>query len=186
MRVTRNATGSVKRLAAAVVVNHRVTTAANGKSTSTPLSADEIEKLTALVQESIGFSKERGDSVKLINAPFRVESLSKPEPLPLWRQEWLTDLLRAGAAPTALALVALIIFFGLVRPALKVAMADAPRSAQVNLVADDTEKSATAQRAPMALPAPRSTDRLDGARAVAKQHPAAVAGLVRDWVQGDS
>jgi flagellar M-ring protein FliF len=61
VRVTRNATGSVKRLAAAVVVNHRVTTAANGKTTSTPLSSDEIEKLTALVQESIGFSKERGD-----------------------------------------------------------------------------------------------------------------------------
>ena len=186
VRVTRNATGSVKRLAAAVVVNHRVTTAANGKTTSTPLTSDEIDKLTALVQESIGFSKERGDSVKLINAPFRVESLAKPEPLPLWRQEWLTDLLRAGAAPTALALVALIIFFGLVRPALKVAMADPPRSAAVNLVADDSPGSAAASRAPMALPAPRSSERLDTARAVAKQNPAAVAGIVRDWVKADA
>ncbi len=186
VRVTRNATGSVKRLAAAVVVNHRVTNAANGKSTSTPLSADEIEKLTALVQESIGFSKERGDSVKLINAPFRVESLSKPEPLPLWRQEWLTDLLRAGAAPAALALVALIIFFGLVRPALKVALTEAPRSAPVNLVADDSAGPAAANRAPIALPAPRSTDRLESARAVAKQNPAAVAGIVSDWVKGDA
>ena len=186
VRVTRNATGSVKRLAAAVVVNHRVTTAANGKSTSTPLTSDEIEKLTALVQESIGFSKERGDSVKLINAPFRVESLSKPEPVPLWQQEWLTDLLRASAAPAALALVALVILFSLVRPAMKVVMADAPRSAGVNLVAGDAQAPAPPERAPMALPAPRSTERLDTARAVAKQNPAAVAGIVSEWVKGDA
>ena len=186
VRVTRNATGSVKRLAAAVVVNHRVSTAANGKTTSTPLTSDEIEKLTALVQESIGFSKERGDSVKLINAPFRVDSLSKPEPLPLWRQEWLTDLLRASAAPAALALVALVILFSLVRPAMKVVMADAPRAASVNLVAGDAGAPAVASRAPIALPAPRSTDRLDNARAVAKQNPAAVAGIVREWVKGDA
>ena len=186
VRVTRNATGSVKRLAAAVVVNHRVTTAANGKTTSTPLTSDEIEKLTALVQESIGFSKERGDSVKLINAPFRVDSLSKPEPLPLWQQEWLTDLLRASAAPAALALVALVILFSLVRPAMKVVMADTPRAASVNLVAGDASASAPASRAPIALPAPRSTDRLDNARAVAKQNPAAVAGIVREWVKGDA
>ena len=29
--------------------------------------------MTALVRETIGFSKERGDSVKLMNAPFLVE-----------------------------------------------------------------------------------------------------------------
>src|SRR5262245_23658723 len=72
VRVTRNATGIVKRLNAAVVVNHRVITDAKGKTTSTPLTNDEVEKLTALVRESIGFNKDRGDSVKLINAPFRM------------------------------------------------------------------------------------------------------------------
>ena len=76
MRVTRNATGNVKRLNAAVVVNHRSVTDAKGKTTQVPLTADEIEKLTALVRESIGFNKERGDSVKVINAPFRVETAS--------------------------------------------------------------------------------------------------------------
>ena len=48
-----------------------------GKTTSTPLSADGAEKLTALVRESIGFNKERGDSVKLINAPFRTEATAE-------------------------------------------------------------------------------------------------------------
>ena len=38
VRVTRNATGTVKRLNAAVVVNHRSVTDAKGKTTTTPLS----------------------------------------------------------------------------------------------------------------------------------------------------
>jgi flagellar M-ring protein FliF len=182
VRVTRNATGNVKRLAAAVVVNHRVTTAANGKTTSTPLSGDEIEKLTALVQESIGFSKERGDSVKLINAPFRVEAAPKAEPLPLWKQDWLLDLLRAGAMPAALAAVALLIVLGLVRPALKVAHTAAASTARLSVVADEPVQRAAAP----ALEAPRNTERLDNARAIAKQNPAAVANIVSTWVKGDA
>ena len=74
VRVTRNATGTVKRLNAAVVVNHRSVTDAKGKTTTTPLSGDEVEKLTALVRESIGFKQDRGDSVKVINAPFKVDA----------------------------------------------------------------------------------------------------------------
>jgi len=184
VRVTRNATGNVKRLAAAVVVNHRVTTAANGKTTSTPLSNDEIEKLTALVQESIGFSKERGDSVKLINAPFRVETVPKADALPLWQQDWFMDALRAGATPAALALVALLIVFSLVRPALKAAAAAAPaQNARLHVVADEPVQR---PGAPPALEAPRIAERLDGARAIAKQNPAAVANIVRDWVKADA
>ena len=183
VRVTRNATGNVKRLAAAVVVNHRITTAPNGKTTSTPLTGDEVEKLTALVQESIGFSKERGDSVKLINAPFRIETRPLVEPLPLWKQDWLLDMLRAAAMPAALALVALMIVFSLVRPALKAAAAAAPPpGARLNMVADEPLPRA----APPALEAPRNTEYLDGARAIAKQNPAAVANIVRTWVKGDA
>jgi len=185
VRVTRNATGNVKRLAAAVVVNHRVTTAANGKTTSTPLSNDEVEKLTALVQESIGFSKERGDSVKLINAPFRVEALPKADALPLWQQDWLVDLLRAGATPAALALVALLVVFGLLRPALKATLAAAPaRAPAMHVVADESLPLPGPNRA--ALEAPRNAERLDGARAIAKQNPAVVANIVRTWVKGDA
>jgi flagellar M-ring protein FliF len=185
VRVTRNATGNVKRLAAAVVVNHRVTVGANGKTTSTPLSNDEVEKLTALVQESIGFSKERGDSVKLINAPFRVEAIPKAaDALPLWQQDWLIDALRAGATPAALALVALMIVFALVRPALKAAGATAPaRDARLHVVADEPLRR---PGPPPALEAPRSNDHLEGARAIAKQNPAAVAGIVREWVNGEA
>ncbi len=130
MRVTRNATGLVRHLNAAVVVNQKVNTDAKGKTTSTPLTQDEMDKLTALVQEAIGFDKTRGDSVKVINAPFKAEAAMKAEELPLWKQQWLLDLLRAGAVPTGLTLVALAVLFGLVRPAVMAALAPAGRRAE--------------------------------------------------------
>jgi flagellar M-ring protein FliF len=184
VRVTRNATGNVKRLNAAVVVNHRVTTAANGKTSSTPLSNDEVEKLTSLVQEAIGFSKERGDSVKLINTPFKADAIPKAQELPLWKQDWLIDLVRSGATPAALVLVALIILFGFVKPALKAAAPATPSpGGKLNVVADDAV--ALPAGAPPMLAAPRVDAHLATARSVAKENPAAVANIVRGWVNGE-
>jgi flagellar M-ring protein FliF len=197
VRVTRNASGTVKRLNAAVVVNHRVTTDAKGKTTSTPLPAEELEKLTALVQQSLGYNAERGDSVRVINAPFRTEPVPKLEEPPLHRQPWLQDLLRAAAAPLALALVALLVVTQLIRPALKAVLAPPPGS-HVNLVAGNDGGPAAALGAPgaaagtgpsgaplLALGAPGNEDKLEQARAFAREHPAAVAQIVKGWVGGE-
>jgi flagellar M-ring protein FliF len=186
VRVTRNATGNVKRLNAAVVVNHRVTTAANGKTSSTPLSNDEVEKLTSLVQEAIGFSKDRGDSVKLINTPFKADAIPKAQELPVWKQDWLIDLVRSGATPAALVLVALIFLFGFVKPALKAASPTPATPAQggkLNVVADDAV--AMPSGSPPMLEAPRVQEHLATARSVAKENPAAVANIVRGWVKAE-
>jgi flagellar M-ring protein FliF len=184
VRVTRNATGNVKRLNAAVVVNHRVATAANGKTSSTPLSTDEVEKLTSLVQEAIGFSKERGDSVKLINTPFKADAIPKAQDLPVWKQDWLIDLVRSGATPAALVLVALIILFGFVKPALKAAAPATPaQGGKLSVVADDAVPMPSGN-APM-LEAPRTAEHLATARSVAKENPAAVANIVRGWVKAE-
>jgi flagellar M-ring protein FliF len=180
VRVTRNASGTVKRLNAAVVVNHRVVTDAKGKTTSTPLSSDEVEKLTALVHESIGFNKERGDSVKLINAPFRTEALPKIDSVPAWQQPWLIDLVRAAAVPAALVLVALLVVAGVIKPALKAA-AGPTMGRQLDAVVSDTP-SLPGPATPLALNAPASDKQLNDARELAKQNPAAVAHIVRDWV----
>jgi flagellar M-ring protein FliF len=185
VRVTRNATGNVKRLAAAVVVNHRVVTDAKGKTTSTPLSNDEVEKLTALVQEAIGFSKERGDSIKLINAPFRTETMMpKADAQPMWQQPWLLDLVRAAAVPGALVIVALLVMTGLIKPALKAA-ATSPVGRQLDAVVADP-LAPPLPNAPLALASPQSEKTLADARALAKQNPAAVAHIVRDWVSKDA
>jgi len=181
VRVTRNASGIVKRLNAAVVVNHRVVTDAKGKTTSTPLSSDEIEKLTSLVHESIGFNKQRGDSIKLINAPFRVEALPKVDTLPVWQQPWLIDVVRAAAVPAALVLVALLVVGGVIKPALKAA-AGPTVGRQLDAVVADTP-NLPAPASPLALGAPAADKQLTNARELAKQNPAAVAHIVRDWVK---
>jgi flagellar M-ring protein FliF len=139
VRVTHNATGQVRHLNAAVVVNNRVTTDAKGKVTATPLSQEELDKLTALVQEAIGYDKARGDSVKVVNAPFKAEAAVKAADLPFWQQQWLLDLLRAGGVPAALTLVALAVLFGLVRPAVLAAMAkpEEEKGANLDAVVED-------------------------------------------------
>jgi flagellar M-ring protein FliF len=184
VRVTRNASGAVKRLNTAVVVNHRVVTDAKGKTTSTPLSADEVEKLTALVRESIGFSKERGDSIKLINAPFRTEALPKVDAMPMWQQPWLLDIVRAAAVPAALVLVALLVVSGVIKPAFKAAAGPTIGRQLDAVVADSPHQPPPAT--PLALGAPLADKQLTDAREMAKQNPAAVAHIVRGWVGNDA
>jgi flagellar M-ring protein FliF len=119
--------------------------------------------------------------VKVINAPFKVEPVTQVD-VPLWKQPELIDMLRAVAVPGGLALIGLLVFFGLIRPTLKVALAPPPPpapGANLSAMVDD------AQVLP-ALPAPKSNEHLDSARALARENPAAVAGIVRGWVNGDA
>ena len=185
VRVTRNASGTVKRLSAAVVVNNRSVTDAKGKTTQLPLGADEIEKISALVRESIGFNKDRGDSVKVINAPFRVEpsATTATRETPFWKSPDVIDLIRAAALPLGLALVAALVFFGLVRPAVKSTFSARPAQlprpgTRIDAVVDDEPAY------PPQLAAPAYLRQIEGAKALAKDNPAAVAGIVRGWVGG--
>ncbi|MCZ8074816.1 MAG: flagellar basal-body MS-ring/collar protein FliF, partial [Paucibacter sp.] len=51
VRVVRNATGNVRRLNAAVVINHRPNTDPKSKVANIPVPQEELDKLTALVKE---------------------------------------------------------------------------------------------------------------------------------------
>ena len=184
--VTRNAAGGVRRLSAAVVVNHRSSTDGRGKTTSAPLSEKELEQLTALVQQGIGFNAERGDVVKVINAPFRVETPGAADELPAWKQPWLIELLRSAAAPVALALVALVIVSQLIRPALTAVLTPPVPlpGTQLSEIVED-EPPPPPPRKPI-LDAPKHHEKLEAARNMAKTNPAAVAHIVRGWVNGES
>jgi flagellar M-ring protein FliF len=185
VRVTKSATGNVKRLNAALVVNNRSVTDGKGKTTQVPLAADELEKITALVRESIGFNQDRGDSVKVVNAPFKIEPSATSDEPPFWKSRELIDIVRAAALPVGLAIVAMLVFFGLVRPAFKTALvvrpAQLPRAGmRIDAVVDDEQSYPTP-----AIAAPPTTLRqIEGAKALAKDNPAAVAGIVRGWVGG--
>lgn len=186
VRVTRGAVGNVKRLNAAIVVNHRSVTDAKGKTTTQPVPAEEVTRLTDLVKEAMGFSAERGDSVKVISAPFVVDK-TEPTDVPLWKQPWLTDLLRSAIVPLAFVAIALIAVFGMIRPAIKAAAplpAEVP-TASVSEVVDDEELLPGVAGMPR-LEAPVHNEKLERARALARDNPVAVANIMRDWMAGET
>lgn len=191
VEVKRAATGEIRRVNVAVLVNHRsVNDPKSGKASSVPLPAEEMDKLTALVQEAVGYKKERGDSVRVVNIPFRAEPKAEPEAMPIYKQPWLVDLLKVGGLPAALTLVALMLLFGVVRPALRPDPPPPPPpepAQKLDAMVDDAE----------ALPGPeqdqllalennaRVEAQLTDARQLAKQNPVAVANILRAWMQGD-
>ena len=197
VRVTRNASGTIKRLNAAVVINNRSTTDAKGKTTTQAIPQEELDKLTALVQETIGFDQQRGDSVKVLNTPFQVVK-EEPDATPMWQRPETVDIVRTLAVPGALTLAALIVVFGAIRPAIKAARpVELPESESkaLNAVVDDANELPGADdhlppgmvRGPdgkplPALEAPLTDHRLESARALAKENPAAMATLVRSWM----
>lgn len=181
VRVTRNATGTIKRLSAAVVVDHRRSVDESGKATRTPLTAAEIENIQSLVREAIGFNVERGDSINVVNAPFTEVPTPKEVETPLWREPENLALARDVGKQLGLLALALIVIFALIRPALK-AMAR-PRAPVLAAQVDDPLQLPEPVAAPKALPgaAPGHEEILKAAR----QNPAMVANVVRSWVAPD-
>ena len=192
VRVTRGSTGAVKRLSAAVVVNYQ-SGEDKGKPITKALTPEQIEQMTALVRETIGFNKDRGDSVNLMNTPFQVAAAPSTD-IPLWKQPEVVDLAKTFAWPVGAVLFAALVLLGLVRPALK---APAPAKASAAPVPGgqlDALEADTPERP--ALPAPSKKDealpatpeqlRLEDARVLAKENPVAVANILKTWLNGDA
>lgn len=81
----------------------------NGSRVRRERTPEEINRITQLVKEAIGFNGTRGDSVKVINASFMepVEMEPLPEP-PIWEQPWVWNLLKQVGG---IVLVIMLIFF---------------------------------------------------------------------------
>jgi flagellar M-ring protein FliF len=181
VRHTKVASGQIKRLTAAVVVNHRMSPGASGAAPSaTPLSEDELKNVNALVREAMGFSAQRGDSVNVVNTAFNTVELAAPEPLPVWKQPDAVALAKEVGKALLFLLLTMIVVFGVVRPALR-AVAEAPKPQPLPQPAYAGEASA-------ALPAPedsRAASPLEQVRLLAKNDPATVANVVKAWVGDD-
>nr|WP_060984675.1 flagellar basal-body MS-ring/collar protein FliF [uncultured Acidovorax sp.] len=192
VKVVRGSTGAVKRLSAAVVVNYQ-SAEDKGKTVTKALTPEQIEQMTALVRETIGFNRERGDSVNLMNTPFQVTAVPTAD-TPLWKQPEVVDLAKTFAWPVGAVLFAALVLMGLVRPALK---GSAPAKAtaakpvaggQLDAVEAETpERPALAapSRKDEVLPATPEQLRLEDARVLAKENPVAVANILKTWLNGD-
>ena len=177
VRVTRNATGTIRRLTAAIVVNHRRTVDESGKVTFTPLTPAELENVNALVRETIGFNRERGDSINVVNAPFTEIEAPKETPLAIWQQPENIALARDLGKQLGLLLLAVVVIFTLIRPALKALGRQPAPPARGGARLDPPRHLPRAGGSAAAAPA-----RHDEILKIARDNPAAVASVVRSWV----
>ncbi|MDR7070655.1 flagellar M-ring protein FliF [Pseudoxanthomonas japonensis] len=196
---TRQPAGRVRRVTAAVLVDHVPRTGENGKVVMTALDAATLTRIEALVKEAVGFDTARGDSVSVMNAPF-VRETEAPVDVPFWESPWLhnpmvRDIARYGLG----ALVVIALLFGVLRPAMRQIIHPGARHKQqdddgidVNVIDDgDDDRGVVATLShdhapPMrALPSDAYEDRLRQARDAVKTDSKQVAQVVKDWVSSD-
>ena len=178
VRVTRAASGNVKRLTAAVVVNHRRVVDPEGKVSMAALEEKDVEQIQSLVREAIGFNKDRGDALNVVNAAFSPVETPRTEPVPLWKDPEILAFAKPVAAQVGLVLLGLMAIFLVIRPALKRPPAPPPAlEGPTRRVVADNEVALPAPEPP--APAP---DRNEEVLKIARENPATVANVVRTWV----
>ena len=172
--------GRVKRVTVAVLVDNVRQVGADGKTVERALTKAEMDDITRLVKDAVGFDEARGDSVNVVNQPFQpqvIETL-KPEVIPLWQRPWVRDVVRLVLG--ALVLVALAL--GVLRPLIKNLSTHALVSAPDLLTsgAHAQEERAAVSTAPGQSLA--YEQQLVQARGLVSQDPKRVAQVVKTWV----
>jgi flagellar M-ring protein FliF len=185
IRHVQHAAGGVKRLSVAVLVNHRGSLNAQGKPETRALSAADLEKITNLVKETMGFSDERGDSVNVVNSEFATEPVLAVTELPWWRQP--ENLALAGTAGKSLlfGVLALSLMFGVLRPLLRRVQPQqvaAPAPAAADAATDTEGVSVSVSAKADATLKQRHQDNVRYAQEAAVQGPMMVAMLVKHWM----
>ncbi len=177
IRHTQQPFGGIKRLSAAVVVNYRKETGAKGKVSYKPLSQQELAQITDLVKESMGYSKERGDTLNVANSPFTAPETEVVAETPFWKQpatylqakDIIKQLLIAG--------VAIFLVLGVLRPLLKdLARARADSMRTLAAGGDGQLLGET----PMGMNGHEQN--LESVKQLARQEPKLVASVVKNWV----
>lgn len=166
--------GNLKRLSVAVVVNY----IRDKDGELQPLPPEELNKLTNLVREAMGYSETRGDSLNLVNSQFN----DGPPPVPMWRDPEMISLFKTILAWLVGGVLALWLYRMLRRtvgdylyPPVDPEQAEAER----------LEAAREAQDAARAKEVDRYQDNLERARTMASKDPRAVAMVLRTWMSKD-
>jgi flagellar M-ring protein FliF len=189
--------GMIKRLSAAIVVNNKavVAKAADAKDaakgeakkdakadaakapTSVPLTKEEIDQITAIARETMGFDEKRGDSINVVNTSFVQPEVLPAIETPMWKDPENVSTAKDVGKNVGFALLAAYLLFGVLRPAIRRLTAAAPAPLQVTTTSQ-VEVSSTPQIAGY-------PEHLQRARELARNDPKALAGLVRNWVAAE-
>ena len=174
--------GRVNKLSVAVVVNHNQITDSKGKVTARPLSEAQKKQLAELVRSVIGYNEERGDTVSIINSPFKKAEVESLPEVPVWKQPQTIELVKDTGKHLLIGALALYLLFGIVRPMLR-------NLTQVPVVAPEllSPPEGAAAHGPGAAHAQGSSydQTLQNAKQIARQDPKVVANVVKEWVRGN-
>lgn len=138
---TRLATGLLRRLSVAVVVDDRRVTGADGKIKAQPYTPEEINRFTDLVKQAVGFDNSRGDQVTVTNVAFKApDALEALPEIPIWEQSWFLTLMKQLIALLAI----LFLIFGLLRPAMRRLLGKSEAEIKAELLAAQEEAKSEA------------------------------------------
>ncbi|MDI9245916.1 flagellar basal-body MS-ring/collar protein FliF [Marinobacter sp. CHS3-4] len=190
----RQEMGRVNRLSVALAVDDmRVVNPDTGEVTYEPWPEEELQRLTMLVRDAVGYSAARGDSVTVMNTAFASEEEIEFTEPGFWEQPWFWDLMKQVLA----GLVILVLILGLLRPTLK-SLSGGGRSQRGGGTGDDYEgldgieggdelREAMKDQDDLLLPgATDSYDRqLNALKGLVAEDPARVSQVMRQWVNVD-
>ena len=187
VRYTQQPMGGVKRINVAVVVNNMQVVDAKGKVTYRPLTAAEKTQINDLAMQAMGFNKDRGDSLTVVNSSFAENPVEKLEDVPLWKNpeviEYAKDALRF--------LVGMIVLMMLYKRALKPMLNKLTTLSPPLIAASATSGNEDEQDAVVSITnqaagaVPAYEQNLLAAKQMAKDNPRIVASVVSNWTNGN-
>ena len=188
IRHTRQSAGRLKRLSVAVVVNHRSIADKKGKSTQKPLSEAEIAQFNELVRGVMGYDKERGDVLSVVNGAFTPPDKEAILETPFWKQPGFIDSALEIGKNVMIAMLVLYLMLGVLRPMMR-RVSEAPASPLAALPNTSGQAGGEAGANGGTLPAlgvDPYDQSLNSAKQIAKQDPRVVANVVKGWVAGNA
>ncbi|MBY5962273.1 MULTISPECIES: flagellar basal-body MS-ring/collar protein FliF [Marinobacter] len=192
---TRQELGAVKRVTVALAVDDmKVVDPETGEVSYQPWPEAELQRLSMLVRDAVGYSASRGDSVTVMNTAFAPEEAVEFEAPGFWEQPWFWDLMKQVLA----GLVILILVLGLLRPTLKTLSGGGRRErgeggeegeygGLADIEGGQALRDAMSSQDDLLLPgATDSYDRqLNALKGLIAEDPARVAQVMRQWVNVD-
>jgi flagellar M-ring protein FliF len=122
VRAVDQATGSLKRVTLAVIVDHLSAWEKDAKGEpvlkQTPRTADELKKIRDQVSAAVGIQPKRGDELTVENMAFATLQVNPKEEAEAKKQFWV-DLVRQFAPNAIYAVIGLAVFFMLILPMLR-------------------------------------------------------------------
>jgi flagellar M-ring protein FliF len=144
------------------------------------------------VKDAVGFNQERGDSVNVVNSPFREEAAEPAgdlEKLPIWEQPFVRDIAKIVAGLIVLLVLVLAVLKPLTRGLLAHNRSAAPQVAYAPDVlapaGGGAGPSRVANGSLTSAPPLAYEQQLAQARTLVGQDPKRVAQVVRTWVAQD-